>query len=152
MEEITLDLSEEDSVVFILTGGYTKESPDIPTVSVRQSLASQMRKYLLEKAPYLEIDSDPVAWGTLIETKEAICIMRQHVQSKFADRVVVHVSTNLGHLPRVLLCWFALRPKHWKIRWDLANHSFTPKEWGQETLKFLKYIPLLIRERKRARA
>lgn len=131
-----------DDHVFVLTAGFTKVSPNKPAPGVPVSLAEQMHRYLRSKDSEALTDRYPVAWGTLDETKEAIYIIEQNARAKSADKVVVWVSTNLGHMPRVRLCWLLLKPETWDVKFVTAKHSFIPKEWVQETIKFFQYVYL----------
>lgn len=124
---------------FVLTAGYTKESPAIPTEDVKESIAMEMSDYLRSQNVW-STHVHPIAWGTLEETRESIRIISHLSSLNWVIHPRIFVSTNLGHLPRVWLCWLFLKPKGWRFRFVLANHSFTPKEWFQETAKFFQYL------------
>lgn len=126
---------------FVLTAGYTKESPGKPTEKVPQSLAAQIEQYIRSQNfhPGFIFVRDK-AWGTLEETLGAISLISDIAAVNWTTHPQIYVSTNLGHMPRVWLCWFFLKPKGWKVHFVLAKHSFTPKEWVQETVKFFVYL------------
>lgn len=134
---------------FILNAAFTKESPNKPTQNVTESLAEQMEKYLHHEGYILCPRTTPkntLVWGTFAETCEAIRDIKKKIQvcedqGIGNDDLEVFVSTNLGHMPRVWLCWFLLKPKNWKVHFVLANHSFTFwPEYFQETFKFFQYF------------
>lgn len=123
---------------FILTAGYTKNFPSIPR-ETNESIAGQMRKYLLEQGFSSTVRI--LTWGTYKETESAIKEIRNTLYESWRNEpTMVYVSTNLGHMPRVWLCWFFLRPRGWKVHFVLANHSFSLKEYFQETAKFFQYL------------
>ena len=130
---------------FVFSAGYTKDSPTKPTLVVIESIAEQMAKYVrstgIEFAS--SVDRHDLVWGTYFETVRAIRRISSTTviaHNRGYKNNGVYVGTNLGHLPRVWLCWLFLKPKGWKIHFVLANHSFAPKEWLQETAKFFQYL------------
>lgn len=125
---------------FVLTAGYTKDSPGEPTVGAEESIAQQMRYYLLSRDWTLSCVMQGRVWGTFEETKEAIRLIAYSADTNWASDVKIYVSTNLGHLPRVWLCWLFLKPEGWKVHFVTAKHSFTLKEYFQETGKFFIYL------------
>lgn len=124
---------------FVFTAGFSKESPTKPTEQVPQSLAEQMRLYtqsMVQGRTDVQISS--TAWGTYAEIRDLIRMCRGFYPG---ENHTIFISTNLGHMPRTLLCWFFLeKPASWRVRPVLADHSFTPKEWVQETAKFFTYL------------
>lgn len=142
-------VSETESLrpgyIFILTAGFTKESPASPTQKVWESLSGQMERYLLSQGVQpKKIFAQERSWGTHEETVEAIKLITKMAEPpqhlRFNPHIDIYVSTNLGHIPRVWLCWYFLKPKKWKVHFVRANHSFTPKEYFQETAKFFGYL------------
>jgi len=135
---------------FVLTAGFTKDSPDEPTETVTESLASQMERYVRLHGHYHPLIPRRLVWGTYEETAAAIGAIseivrtwelgHEDVRSDPDDQVHVFVSTNPGHMPRVKLCWRFLKPRGWCVHFVPANHTFTKKEWGQETVKFFQYL------------
>ena len=126
------------SVIFILTAGYSKESAR-STEKIPESIAEQMCIYVKEQGFSTHL-SPKFSWGTFEETRNAISVISSFALESVKEPCV-YVSTNLGHMPRVWLCWFFLRRhKTWEVHFVLADHSFTPKEWLQETAKFFQYL------------
>lgn len=124
---------------FIFTAGYTKEQKEEPEHDSDLRLANQMITYIRRINPRMPgFTSHIRAWGTFEETRVAIDEIKEVCDQH--DNVMVYASTNLGHMPRVWLCWLFLKPKSWKVHFVLARHSFTPKEWFQETSKFFQYL------------
>ena len=122
---------------FVLTAGYSKESVNSPTSKVHRSIAEEMGMYIIsQNGDGLAIIPNELAWGTYQETARAISTIR----TKALVGNHVFVSTNLGHMPRVWLCWLFLKPSSWEVHFVLADHSFTKKEWLQETVKFFIYL------------
>ncbi len=125
---------------FVFTAGYSKESPKVPTKVGEISMCWEMAIYIesQEAGVGLGLWRISTAWGTYEETLHAINFIG--LDSFIPPPDEVWVSTNLGHMPRVWLCWFFLKPKGWKVHFVVANHSFTLKEYFQETAKFLGYL------------
>ena len=117
---------------FILSAGFTKESVNHPTKQVGQAMAVQMADYINSVRNYKCHTTQKYTWGTYAETKEAASWLC------YGDHIFV--STNLGHMPRVMLCWWFLKPRWCKVTFIPANHSFTRKEYWQETIKFFTYL------------
>lgn len=136
-------LKTDPYYIFVLTAGFSKKSHDQPTETEKEALCEQMEKYLRSRGSLFFI-SKPRTWGTYGETLESIMIMSPFSATR---PIEICVSTNLGHMPRVWLCWFFLKPKGWKVRFVIARHSFTPKEWWQETFKFFVYLYRFIFEK-----
>jgi len=129
---------------FVATAGYTKESPTKPTEEVKESLAEQIGQHI-RKAGFRRLIIRPCVWGTRDELAVALSEVSQIVTQNWDNTPVIYISTNPGHMPRVrLCCYFLKREFDWnkKIRFIFvpANHSFTRKEWGQETIKLLIYL------------
>jgi len=153
-----LSVTTEDEFVFIATAGFTKESPLEPTQEHHESLAFQIGNYARSKS--FRAIAKPLAWGTYQELFEALGLICNEHSLILASHPVqilgvnhigppkICISTNLGHMPRVRLVCFFLR--HGKMKWThlryaefqfiTARHSFTPKEWAQETIKFFIYL------------
>lgn len=124
---------------WILVAGFSKESPTKATSPAQTSLAEDMCSYLSGGGRLYHFD--PVSWGTYEETRAMIQEIRSRTPCGFTDDDEVYVSTNLGHMPRVRLCWFFLKPKGWKVSFVTAKHSFTFwPEWFQEIAKFFTYF------------
>jgi hypothetical protein len=124
---------------FVLVSRFSKDQKK-PSADLPQSIAEQMAVYVEEKSPCFVTKQYPTAWGTCEETAISIQVIPFILGQDWPHKPVVYVSTNPGHMPRVWLCWFFLKPKGWKVHFVLANHSFTPKEWFQETAKFFQYL------------
>lgn len=128
---------------WVLTAGYSKKSPTQSSSLNKESLADQMYWYI-KSLGFREISSWPRSWGTHKETTETVKIIINMAlpppHLRLNPPVDVYISTNLGHMPRVWLCWFFLKPKGWKVHFVPANHSFTLKEYFQETAKFFVYL------------
>lgn len=136
-----IDALKQHGWLWVLTAGYTKESPEKPSGKYRVSLASQMCSYILYSTQGSDCIIQECAWGTQSETRAVISVITKWRQSwSIRDSVEVFVSTNIGHMPRVWLCWLFLKPKGWKVHFIRAHHSFTPKECLQETAKFFSYL------------
>src|SRR4051812_11063278 len=90
MEVMTKQLGRD--AYFVLTSGFTKESPDHPTDSVREPLAKQMGIYLRHNGFVYTAGEGPYVWGTYEETRAAIAAIEkiQH-HLMFAE---IYVSTN----------------------------------------------------------
>jgi hypothetical protein len=128
-------IADFESSCWVLVAGFSKDSPCQPTENTRTSLAEDMRKYLTSLGYQLFLGG-PKCWGTYEETREII----QEIRRVYDYEAEIFVSTNLGHMPRVRLCWFFLKPKNWEVNFVEANHSFTPKECFHETAKFFVYL------------
>lgn len=125
---------------FILTAGFCKESPNSPKEGAEESLSMQMAKYLCENSP-LQVRAYSLAWGTYQETLLSRNLIKNIVRSRGAPNAKIYISTNLGHLPRVWLCWRFLKPSGWEVRFVRAKHSFKVwPEYFQETFKFFLYL------------
>ncbi|MES2213760.1 MAG: hypothetical protein V4473_02915 [Patescibacteria group bacterium] len=140
----SLDIKEPN---FILTAGYSKESPAKPVEEAPESLAYQMCNYIYKQSigfhQQILISWSPTAWGTLEETRQA-AIRIAAMFSFGEDEIHVYISTNKGHMPRVRLCWKYIKrnlriDKKLRLHFVEAHHSFSIKEWVQETIKFLQY-------------
>lgn len=142
IEEIPegLDIGNTANYSFVLTAGFSKESPCTPTSEIHRSVAEEMATYVDRLCVYqvsLFPNNYRFVWGTYGETVEVIRTIRREC----ANNNQIFVSTNLGHLPRVWLCWFFLKPEGWKVHFVLARHSFTFwPEYFQETAKFFQYL------------
>lgn len=115
---------------FILTAG--KPPGSNRTVTMAEEMAdyiSYTSKMAINPTPA------PLGWGTLAEIQgsilriKSIASLYPHVQPQ------VYICTNLGHMFRVKMYWGTLAPKEWKVIIVPANHSFTTKEWFQESAK-----------------
>jgi hypothetical protein len=125
---------------FVLTAGFSKESPLTPTVSASEAICHQMADYLASQGfPKKDIFHVPAGWGTYWETRAAV----DHIRwSECGDQHKrVYVSTNGGHMPRVRICWYFLAPKGWSVKFVSADHSFgDEKECLGEVIKFFVYL------------
>ena len=114
-----------------------------PTGSDRRSMAAEMADYIRQQSEgFVSPASQPMGWGTIAEIRYSIELIKKELNEKGIDekteRVCVHISTNTGHMFRVQLYWWALAPKEWRVIFVPANHSFTMKEWFQETAKVVR--------------
>lgn len=124
----------------VLTAGFSKQNPTTPSKKHRSSLAQQQAEYISKKDPSVRCIVSPLGWGTLDETRHAIELISQNTD--LDSNVEVLVSSNPWHLyGRVFLCWWRLKPRHWKIRFVPVHHNYTWKERFQEV--FLK-IPFYL--------
>lgn len=133
-------LPEKRNWFFFLSAGYTKASPTTPTIDVPVSLAAQMEMYLTSQdIPGEKIICAPdneLVFGTYEECRALVTL----IKNTGIENPVLYFSTNMGHIPRVFICFWFLVPRKWKIRFAPAPHSFTRKEYWQETIKFFVYI------------
>ncbi len=123
----------------ILTAGYTKESPRIPSIGRPRSLASEQSAFLRKLGDESLHLADPSGWGTFDETRNGIRIIKKALAMYAPSNQEVHVvvASNPFHLyGRVKLCWHFLKPPEWKLHLVPAHHRFTWKERFQEL--FLK--------------
>ncbi|TAL49431.1 hypothetical protein EPN83_00795 [Patescibacteria group bacterium] len=142
--EVIRRIPEEEIVGVILTAGFTKENPRAPSNKHRISLAEQMSAYLQLCEWKLEGKTtvEPCTWGTLGETVEAIRIAealcrRRQMPPKSVE---IFVSSNPLHLyGRIALCWFALKPRGWRVRLVPARHRFTWRECLRELFVKIPY-------------
>ena len=130
-------------VTFFSQAGYTKETPGNPSEGVREPLCDQISKYVTDVIPWVTFCSTPQAWGTYEELRYTLQQSKEWGRKE--EKNYFYTSTNLGHSFRVWLCLFFLRFqlkmwKGWKMRVLLADHSFSRKEWFQETGKFFVYL------------
>ena len=128
--------------------GYTKESPGRPTIKVPVALCDQMKEYTI-KLGYPRTGvffSDPQAWGTYEEIRYALQKIIAEQRYNYQTSNDVYFSTNFGHSFRVCICiWFLKRElgmdnSLFRFHVLLANHSFSKKEYFQETAKFFQYL------------
>jgi hypothetical protein len=132
---------ERSDFRFILTAGYSKCSPNSPSGGVTECLAEQMAEYLFKHHQLIVSTPGPLVWGTYAETRQAIVLISRSAAFRYLEsEVIVFVSTNSAHMPRVRLCWYFLKPRGWQVKFVTANHAFTRKEWLQETVKFFNYL------------
>jgi hypothetical protein len=133
----------EEVIDFVLAGGFSKESPDEPTAEAPESLADQMEQYLDSQNIFFGVSKAEPAWGTYEETLAAI-IAAETYKRDSVQMLEVVLCTNLGHMPRVRLCWLFSVPKELKgikVRFVTATkQSYTQKEWFQEFGKFFVYF------------
>jgi len=101
-------------------------------------MAVEMAEYISKKSSHVLCPTPhPLGWGTISEIEHSIRLIRKQVST--SDPFVrVHISTNPGHMFRVWLYWKVLAPKEWEVIFVPADHSFTKKEWIQETAKVLR--------------
>lgn len=133
---VVLDTQEDHLFVFV--AGFSKNSPDTPTTDTPVSLAEEMDRYANYQTPALESFWGAQSWGTHDEIYSVIATGKLVDTGEDHD---VYIATNLGHMPRVMLTWFFLeKPESWRIHFVPAKHSFSPKEWVQETVKFFTYL------------
>jgi hypothetical protein len=146
--DVLIDIAEMRPSIeswFVLTAGFTKMSPAAPTEEQKESLAEQMKKYILSQLPDAQVEAEPRGFGTIAETHGAIKIIERIALREHIARPVVWVSSNPGHLYRVWLCWKFLAPPLWEVNYVGANHSFgSTKEICRECVKFALTIPALI--------
>jgi len=136
----TIEIEPNESFEFLLTAGYKKDEKEEPKDKPELRIANQMAIYIRKINIKLRVFTSHIrAWGTFEETREAINEIKEMIGPDYG-RVEIYISTNLGHLSRVWLCWFFLKPHGWKVHFVRANHSFTPKEWVQEAIKFFVYF------------
>lgn len=124
--------------LFVFVAGFSKKSPHEPTAEAHVSLADEMCQYITYWRPVIHSFWDSQSWGTHDELQSVIATGKLVDDGEDHD---VYIATNLGHTPRVMLTWFFLeKPKSWRVHFVLAKHSFSPKEWVQETAKFFTYL------------
>lgn len=131
------------SITFFSQAGYTKETPGRPSEKIREPLCDQMRNYVIGEIPWVCFYTTPQAWGTYEELRYTLQTAKSWNRNQKENSF--YTSTNLGHSVRVWLCLFFLRSEFgmwrgWKMRVLIANHSFSKKEWFQETAKFFGYL------------
>lgn len=134
----------KETVQFLSFAGYSKENKKGP--NRESTLSAQMLTYIRENIKgviYYYGDSDNPAWGTYEEILHTLKLIAPYSGS--FKKLVICFSTNLGHLLRVRMCIWFLRRKlrihpDCQIKVLVANHSFTPKEYFQETAKFFGYL------------
>ncbi len=138
LKKLVMVLGTPKDHLFVFVAGFSKKSPDTPTTDAPISLAEEMDRYANYQTPALESFWDAQSWGThdeihsIIEEGKGVGTGEDHD---------VYIATNLGHMPRVMLTWFFLeKPKSWRAHFVIAKHSFSPKEWAQETIKFFTYL------------
>lgn len=149
-EEILVATNHKETVQFMSFAGYSKENKNGP--NVESTLSAQMLNYVRTKIKDVIYygDYDSPAWGTYEEVYFALKVISPH--SRYFKKLVICFSTNLGHSLRVWMCIWFLRIKlgihpDCQIKVLIANHSFTPKEYFQETAKFFGYLyKFLVRE------
>lgn len=130
--EYVAELNAWSCCQFILTA-------DRPPGSTHTPMANEMAEYIkMMSGGRIYPIPQPLGWGTIAEIKHSIAYIQKIVGNQ--ESVEVFISTNLGHIPRVTLYWIVLRPKGWKAVFIPANHSFTMKEWFQETAKVIRDI------------
>lgn len=142
-EVLRIQTQQQTGAIFISTAGYTKESPNKPTPEVQVALAEQIADQV--KGFQVEHVVHPIAWGTYAEITTAFEEIVKYTRDHNVWGVDIYISTNPGHIPRAKMCCWFLRRKllRWynvKFHFIPAHHSFTPKEWGQETIKFFVYL------------
>ena len=128
---------KEYILAWVLVAGYSKQNPKKATESIPSSLSQDMEDYI-KNLNYGFVLGEATAWGTYEETCSIIKKINDCKLSE--DQQDIVVSTNIGHMFRVWLCWLFLKPKSWRVRFIPAEHSFTWKERLQETIKFLAYL------------
>ncbi len=116
--------------LFILSAGFSKKSVSRPIDDISVSIANQMAEYVESRGCRSRVVR--LTWGTYGETLSAT--------NNIPTNQHVIISTNLGHMPRVLLCWWFLAPEHRDKEFVLADHHFTLREYAQETIKFFTYL------------
>lgn len=146
-ERIAARTFEKHSITFFSQAGFTKETPGKPNDKVKIPLCDQMRDYIVRQRPSFIFHTTPQAWGTYEELRYTMQQAKSYGQKEKQN--YFYTSTNLGHSLRVWLCIFFLRNElgmwnGWKFRVLLADHSFTKKEWAQETVKLFVYLYRLI--------
>ena len=156
-----LDVVQKEGIhskcIFVATAGFSKENPGKPTREVQVSLTQDIMRFIQTSWSGRKIGR-PIAWGTYQEVLTALEIICDEETYRVKNQVLtpeptdhkwpdVHISTNLGHMPRVRLCCFFFRRRlqathirRAKFHFVVAPHSFTLKEWGQETIKFFIYL------------
>ncbi len=99
-----------------------------------------MAMYMKPHFPKAEFIVSASAWGTGAEIRSAVKIIKSAIHSGLeTDEIVIISSSNPMHLHgRVKLWWSRCRPTGTEVILVPANHSFTPKEWVQETVKFFR--------------
>ncbi len=122
---------------FVLTAGRPHESS-----ADQETMGAQMEKYLRsERVHPTSLGIRGEVWGTYAETLAAIERIESISERHWIHHPEVYVCTNLGHMPRVWLCWFFLASWKWCVHYKVAwEQSFTPQEWLQETGKFVVYF------------
>lgn len=118
---------------FILTA-------DRPHGSTHKPMAEEMAEYISSKSKGVFCPTpQPQGWGTVSEIRNSISLIE--TIDKEDSPIRVHISTNPGHMLRVKMYWWVLAPpKDWEVVFIKANHSFSKKEWLQETAKVLRDV------------
>lgn len=138
LHKMVVVLGTPQNHLFMFVAGFSKKSPDKPTTDAPVSLSEEMDRYANYQTPALKSFWDAQSWGTHDEIRSIIATGKLVDTGEDHD---VYIATNLGHMPRVMLCWFLLgKPLSWRVHFVLAKHSFSPKEWAQETVKFFVYL------------
>lgn len=116
---------------FILTA-------DRPEGSTHTPMAVEMAEYISTRTNHVLCPiPHPQGWGTISEIERSVKLIREQTRTA-GPFVRVHISTNPGHMLRVWLYWKVLAPKEWEVIFVPAQHSFSKKEWFQETAKVLR--------------
>jgi hypothetical protein len=92
---------------------------------------------------------ESLVWGTLGETIASAKVIRR--RAKPGENVIVWVCSNLGHLPRIRLCWNYVGDRSWDVRFLSADKQrFTWKErLLLEPAKFMVYLVAFLLVQKR---
>jgi len=134
----------QETIQFLSFAGYSKENKKGP--NRESTLSAQMLNYVRDEIRdviYYYGDCHNPAWGTYEEVLNTLKLIAP--DSRVFRKLVVCFSTNLGHSPRVWMCIWFLRKKlkihpDCQIKVLIADHSFTFKEYFQETIKFFSYL------------
>lgn len=132
-------------VHFVSVAGYSKDHRSTKTKEIPESLSEQMIAYC-KKHLYTATYAKPQAWGTYEEIRDALEYIKYVTGFGTETYHEVYFSTNRGHSFRVKLCIFflsrelGLKKPNWKFKVLIAKHSFSKKEWFQETGKFFIYL------------
>ncbi len=90
--------------------------------------------------------ADPQAWGTYEEIRYALQRIDADQKFRGESENKIIFSTNYGHGFRIRMILFfltrELKMDDGRFTFSIihAHHSFTPKEWVQETIKFGVYL------------
>ncbi len=121
---------------FILVAGTP------PGSNRKVSMAAQMAQYITHISQNtINPTPTPFGWGTLAEIQGAILQIGSFASLHPKVQPEVYICTNLGHMPRVKMYWWALAPKEWRVTFVPArDQSFTKMEWLQEAGKVMRDI------------
>jgi hypothetical protein len=96
----------------ILTAGYTRKRPELPTLEHRVSLAEEIANFLVKRGvPPYKIIAEPRCWGSVNEIVEAMKIIDE--RGFRPDRI--YDVTDIDHAARTEMVWKAIAPQNWEI-------------------------------------